>query len=583
MNHSEVASRPGPANTAASPFSLALPLRRTIHPSASRDAFADLFAEFSRPQPVRTRDDAADRRPESAAKVAGQDPDTAGDDETTEDAPPAPTAERLPLIPDDPDFHDQALRTSEFGKRPRVTNERSPDPAMDPNAEPQAAAATGKPAASALDEPSPAGQDVRPPGAIRADAAEGRTDGGDDAGDETLAAHAATHAGTHARKPRPGGDQDDLGGSTSETDPPAGAPTGIAFETAAVGRGQAGDPSPENPKEQGPEVPDGRARDARHDRPRRRDRREGGRPTGNEPNEREARQSQPSADQRPMSEAAMGGATTDPRAGSASQESGTNSPEPMASLGGGGGGPNAMAPVGSAMPPGGSAAASGVPGPAAGASSAAGGETAPQAARPAAPDAAATNWEGNATSRGPAAPSGPSSAAEAEGRIDAAARVRLVQRVSRAFQQLGASGGIVRMKLAPAELGSIRIEMRVQDHQVEARVVAESEAASQLLRDHLAELRQRLESQGLRVERFDVRTEADAESWSDVDWRHGDRDDHPTRGDGGQDRQRSRHDRGQPAPGGDRIETPSRGPGHSGDRPIDRAPLGGRPGIDASW
>lgn len=93
---------------------------------------------------------------------------------------------------------------------------------------------------------------------------------------------------------------------------------------------------------------------------------------------------------------------------------------------------------------------------------------------------------------------------------DAVARAKIVQRVSRAFHQLGGAGGVVRMRLAPAELGSVRIEMRVQDRRVEARVVAESETASQILREHLPELRQRLESQGLQVERIEVQTEQES-------------------------------------------------------------------------
>lgn len=108
-----------------------------------------------------------------------------------------------------------------------------------------------------------------------------------------------------------------------------------------------------------------------------------------------------------------------------------------------------------------------------------------------------------------------------EGGSDAVSRAKLVQRVSRAFHQLGGSGGIVRMRLAPAELGSVRIEMRVQDRRVEARVVAESEAAGQILRDHLPELRQRLEAQGMKIERIDVRTEQEPSADTGPDFGRG--------------------------------------------------------------
>ncbi len=86
-------------------------------------------------------------------------------------------------------------------------------------------------------------------------------------------------------------------------------------------------------------------------------------------------------------------------------------------------------------------------------------------------------------------------------------RVKLIQRVSKAFQHLGPEGGVVRLRLAPAEMGSVRVEMRIQQRKVEARVVAETEAASNALREHLPELRQRLESQGMQVERIEVESE----------------------------------------------------------------------------
>ena len=72
---------------------------------------------------------------------------------------------------------------------------------------------------------------------------------------------------------------------------------------------------------------------------------------------------------------------------------------------------------------------------------------------------------------------------------DTTARIKLVQRVSRAFQHLGPDGGMVRLRLAPAELGSVRVEMRVNKQSIQARVVAETEAASATLREHLPDLR----------------------------------------------------------------------------------------------
>jgi len=90
---------------------------------------------------------------------------------------------------------------------------------------------------------------------------------------------------------------------------------------------------------------------------------------------------------------------------------------------------------------------------------------------------------------------------------DIVARVKLIQRVSKAFQHLGADGGSVRIRLAPAELGSVRVEMQVHERRVKARVVAENESASTALREHLHDLRARLESFGMQVERLEVETE----------------------------------------------------------------------------
>lgn len=571
MNHSEVGARPGPANTAAFPFSSAMPMRRGGYPSAGPDAFADLFAQLSRPQPPRPGDVAAERPPQTDQKVAGHDSETAGGD--TDDASPPPTTERhtVPLAPTE--LNEETSGTTQVRNRPPATTDRSRDQNAGPNGDTPAAAAGDEPVTSAVQEPSTAPQERVPPQPISIDAAEKRAD------DAAI---------TLDRKPDPSGDHDRHGGSQPDADPRVGvmtregSPSGAVNEPDPVGRDEPGEQPSEMPEAEGGSAPDLGAWDPQDGHSRRRERRQGGRHAGRGASEREIRESPPLADPRPMPDAPVRGPTTIEQAvGLAFHDQGASSSDPTASSGGGASGPSEVTPfVGSGGMTGVAKAASDAS--ASGLSPAGGGETAPKV-RSAAPDGIASGPEGNPTSRGQAASSAPSSAAEAEGQIDAAARVRLVQRVSRAFQQLGASGGIVRMKLAPAELGSIRIEMRVQDRQVEARVVAESEAASQLLRDHLADLRQRLESQGLRVERFDVRTEADAESWTDGDWHQGDRDDHPAGGDGGQDRQTSRHRRGQPSSPGDRIETPSRGPGVSTDSPINPAPLGGRPAIDASW
>jgi flagellar hook-length control protein FliK len=83
-------------------------------------------------------------------------------------------------------------------------------------------------------------------------------------------------------------------------------------------------------------------------------------------------------------------------------------------------------------------------------------------------------------------------------------RARFAQRVSRAFEALGERGGSLRLKLSPPELGSLRLEISVQQGVMNARLEAETPAARNLLLESLPALRDRLAQQDIRVERFDV-------------------------------------------------------------------------------
>ncbi len=83
-------------------------------------------------------------------------------------------------------------------------------------------------------------------------------------------------------------------------------------------------------------------------------------------------------------------------------------------------------------------------------------------------------------------------------------RVRFVQRVARAFHHVGETGGEVRLRLSPPELGAVRIEVAVRDGVMTAKLEAETPAARSLLFDNLPVLRERLTQQDMRIERFDV-------------------------------------------------------------------------------
>ncbi len=88
-------------------------------------------------------------------------------------------------------------------------------------------------------------------------------------------------------------------------------------------------------------------------------------------------------------------------------------------------------------------------------------------------------------------------------------RARLIHRISKAFQKLGIDGGQVRLKMHPEDLGTVQLEMKINGRSVTASVTADSEEAARLLQDQLPELRQRLESQGLTVDRLQVEQRTD--------------------------------------------------------------------------
>jgi flagellar hook-length control protein FliK len=102
------------------------------------------------------------------------------------------------------------------------------------------------------------------------------------------------------------------------------------------------------------------------------------------------------------------------------------------------------------------------------------------------------------------ASSGTTTAASPDTNLSQADRVRFVQRVEQAFQDLSGPGGSIRLRLSPPELGSLRIDISVAKGILTARVEAETPAARNVLLDNLPALRERLAQHDIKVQRFDV-------------------------------------------------------------------------------
>jgi len=69
---------------------------------------------------------------------------------------------------------------------------------------------------------------------------------------------------------------------------------------------------------------------------------------------------------------------------------------------------------------------------------------------------------------------------------------------------MGGRQGVVRLRLHPPELGSLRLEIHVRGGVMNARVEAENAAVRNLLLDQLPQLRDRLVQQDIKIQQFDV-------------------------------------------------------------------------------
>ncbi len=98
------------------------------------------------------------------------------------------------------------------------------------------------------------------------------------------------------------------------------------------------------------------------------------------------------------------------------------------------------------------------------------------------------------------------SASSVEGKTETQVdRVRFVERVARAFQTAVRRGDEqIRLRLSPASLGSLNLEVSMKGGELTARLEAETNSARTLLLDNLGTLRDRLSQEGIKVDKFDV-------------------------------------------------------------------------------
>jgi flagellar hook-length control protein FliK len=97
----------------------------------------------------------------------------------------------------------------------------------------------------------------------------------------------------------------------------------------------------------------------------------------------------------------------------------------------------------------------------------------------------------------------PGTRGDVQGQAASVDTVRLLTRVARAFH-FAQDGGEVRIRLSPPELGALRMEVRVLEGALVARLETETAAARTAIVENLPALRERLAEQGVRIERFDV-------------------------------------------------------------------------------
>ena len=107
-------------------------------------------------------------------------------------------------------------------------------------------------------------------------------------------------------------------------------------------------------------------------------------------------------------------------------------------------------------------------------------------------------------------------------------QAKLIQRVSRGFQHLGRGEGSIRMRLSPASLGSVRLELRVSGDGLVGQISADSAIAAADLAEGLPALRQSLAAQGITVSKIEVVHAPELAGDAGPSWSRGEADGQPS-------------------------------------------------------
>lgn len=89
---------------------------------------------------------------------------------------------------------------------------------------------------------------------------------------------------------------------------------------------------------------------------------------------------------------------------------------------------------------------------------------------------------------------------------------KLVQRVLKGLEQLSTGGGQVKLRLHPPELGTLQMTLKIEANVMSAHLEVENSLAKDALLNNLQSLRDKLNEQGMSIDRFEVEVRTDSQS-----------------------------------------------------------------------